>query len=43
VLVIEDDIRFGKIMIEKAHEMDLKIVIAISFGEVFDMVNKYNR
>jgi len=42
VLVIEDDIRFGKIMIEKAHEMDLKIVIATSFGDVFDMVNKYN-
>jgi HAMP domain-containing protein/signal transduction histidine kinase/CheY-like chemotaxis protein len=42
VLVIEDDIRFGKIMIEKAHEVDLKIVIATSFGDVFDMVNKYN-
>ncbi|MES1218113.1 MAG: response regulator, partial [Bacteroidota bacterium] len=42
VLVIEDDIRFGKIMIEKAHEIDLKIVIATSFGDVFDMVNKYN-
>ncbi len=42
VLVIEDDLRFGKIMIEKAHEMDLKIVIATSFGEVFDLVNKYS-
>jgi len=42
VLVIEDDIRFGKIMIERAHEMDLKIVIAGSFADVFDMVNKYN-
>src|SRR5439155_24164503 len=41
-LVIEDDIRFGKIMIEKAHEMDLKIVIATGFGAVFDMVNKYS-
>ena len=28
VLVIEDDIRFGKIMIERAHELDLKVVIA---------------
>ncbi len=42
VLVIEDDIRFGKIMIEKAHEMDLKIVIATGFGDVFDLFNKYN-
>ncbi len=42
VLVIEDDIRFGKIMIEKAHEMGLKIVIATHFAEVFDLVNNYN-
>ena len=42
VLVIEDDIRFGKIMIEKAHEMDLKVVIATHFAEVFDLVNNYN-
>jgi CheY-like chemotaxis protein/two-component sensor histidine kinase len=42
VLVIEDDIRFGKIMMERAHEMDLKIVVATTFGEVFDLVNKYN-
>jgi HAMP domain-containing protein/signal transduction histidine kinase/CheY-like chemotaxis protein len=42
VLVIEDDVRFGKIMIEKAHEMDLKVVVATQFGDVFDLVNKYN-
>ncbi len=42
VLVIEDDIRFGKIMIEKAHEMELKIVVATSFADVFDLTNKYN-
>ncbi|RYD58027.1 MAG: response regulator [Sphingobacteriales bacterium] len=42
VLVVEDDIRFGKIMIEKAHEMDLKVIIATSFGEVFELVNKYS-
>jgi len=42
VLVIEDDVRFGKIMIEKAHEMDLKAVVATHFADVFDMVNKYN-
>ncbi|HEX5655530.1 MAG TPA: HAMP domain-containing protein, partial [Chitinophagaceae bacterium] len=42
VLVIEDDIRFGKIMIERAHFTDLKVVIATNFGDVFDLVNKYN-
>jgi signal transduction histidine kinase/CheY-like chemotaxis protein len=42
VIVIEDDLRFGKIMVEKAHELDCKVVIATAFGEVFDLVNKYN-
>jgi len=42
VLVVEDDIRFAKIMIDKAHEMGLKVIIATNFGEVFDMMNKYN-
>jgi len=42
VLVIEDDITFGKIMLERAHEMDLKAVVATNFGEVFDLTNKYN-
>ena len=41
VLVVEDDVRFGKIMIEKAHELDLRIVVATNFGDVFDLVNKY--
>jgi len=42
ILVIEDDVRFGKIIMEKAHTMDLKVIIAISFGEVFELTNKYN-
>jgi HAMP domain-containing protein/signal transduction histidine kinase/DNA-binding response OmpR family regulator len=42
VLVVEDDIRFAKIMIDKAHEMDMKAVVATSFGEVFELTNKYN-
>ena len=42
VLVIEDDVRFGKIMIDKAHDVGLKVVVATHFGEVFDLVNKYN-
>jgi HAMP domain-containing protein/signal transduction histidine kinase/CheY-like chemotaxis protein len=42
VLVVEDDIRFAKIMIDKAHEMNLKIIVATNFGEVFELTNKYN-
>ncbi|HLA53799.1 MAG TPA: response regulator, partial [Flavitalea sp.] len=42
VLVVEDDQRFAKIMIDKAHETDLKVVVASNFGEVFDLVNKFN-
>jgi signal transduction histidine kinase/CheY-like chemotaxis protein len=42
VLVVEDDIRFSKIMIDKAHESGLKAVVATNFGEVFELVNKYN-
>ena len=29
VLIVEDDLRFGKIMIEKAHENGLKAIVAI--------------
>ena len=42
VMVVEDDIRFAKIMVEKAHELDLKVVVATSFGDVFDLANKYS-
>jgi len=42
VLIIEDDVNFAKIMIDKAHEMDLKAVVATNFSEVFDLTNKYN-
>ncbi|MET0394022.1 MAG: HAMP domain-containing protein [Chitinophagaceae bacterium] len=42
VLVIEDDLRFGKIIADKAHERGLKVVMATGFGDVFDLVNKYN-
>ncbi|WP_345256226.1 HAMP domain-containing protein [Flaviaesturariibacter amylovorans] len=42
VMVVEDDVRFAKIMVEKAHEMDLKAVVATSFGDVFELANKYS-
>jgi len=42
VLVIEDDLRFAKIMIEKAHERGLKVVVATSFSDIFVLANKYS-
>jgi hypothetical protein len=41
VLIVEDDLRFGKIMIEKAHE-GLKAIVAVSYIEVFDFINRFN-
>ncbi len=42
ILVVEDDLRFGKIILDKAHEKGLKVVIAVSYIEVFDFINRYN-
>ncbi len=42
VLIIEDDIRFARIIIEKAHERDMKAVVATGFSDVFTLVNKFN-
>ncbi|HYJ38056.1 MAG TPA: response regulator, partial [Chitinophagaceae bacterium] len=41
VMVVEDDLRFAKIMIEKAHEMEMKVVVATGFAEVLDLMNKF--
>jgi HAMP domain-containing protein/signal transduction histidine kinase/CheY-like chemotaxis protein len=42
LLVIEDDLRFTKILIDKAHDLGLKVVVAISYLEIFDSILKYN-
>jgi HAMP domain-containing protein/signal transduction histidine kinase/CheY-like chemotaxis protein len=42
LLVIEDDIRFINILIDKAHDMGLKVLVAISYLEIFDNIQKYN-
>ncbi len=42
VLVVEDDLRFGKIIIEKAHERGLKAVVATNYLEVFDFINRFS-
>ena len=41
VLIVEDDLRFGKIIVDKAHEYDLKAVVATNYIEVFDFVNRF--
>jgi len=41
VLVIEDDLRFGRIMIDRAHVDGLKVVIATNYVEIFNYVSRY--
>ncbi len=42
VLIVEDDFRFGKIIIDKVHEHELKAVVATNYLEVFDFVNRFS-
>jgi len=42
ILVVEDDLRFGKIILDKAHQKGLKVVVAVSYLEVFDFINRFN-
>jgi len=42
ILIVEDDMRFGKILIERAHEEGLKAVLATAYIEVFDFINRFN-
>ena len=41
LLVVEDDFRFGKIILEQAHEVGLKVIIATNYLEVFDFINRF--
>jgi HAMP domain-containing protein/signal transduction histidine kinase/CheY-like chemotaxis protein len=42
LLIVEDDLRFAKILIEKSHEHGLKAVVASNYLEVFDFVNRFS-
>jgi HAMP domain-containing protein/signal transduction histidine kinase/CheY-like chemotaxis protein len=41
ILIVEDDLRFGKIIIDKAHELGLKAIVATNYIEVFDFINRF--
>jgi signal transduction histidine kinase/DNA-binding response OmpR family regulator len=41
ILVVEDDLRFGRIILEKAHEHGLKTIVATNYLEVFDFINRF--
>src|SRR5258706_86509 len=41
VLIVEDDLRFGKILIERAHRENLKAIVAFNYIEVFDFINRF--
>ena len=42
VLIVEDDLRFGKIMLEKAHREGIKAIIASNYIEIFDFINRFD-
>jgi len=41
LLIVEDDLRFGRIIVEKAHHYDMKAVVATNYLEVFDFINRF--
>jgi CheY-like chemotaxis protein len=40
IMVVEHDLRFAEIMIEKAHESGLKALVATNYQEVFDFLTQ---
>jgi HAMP domain-containing protein/signal transduction histidine kinase/CheY-like chemotaxis protein len=41
ILIVEDDFRFAKIMIDRAHEFKLKAIVATNYLEVFEFINRF--
>lgn len=41
ILVIEDDIRFTKIMMDKVHDYGLKAIVATNYLEIFDSIQSF--
>jgi HAMP domain-containing protein/signal transduction histidine kinase/CheY-like chemotaxis protein len=41
ILIIEDDLRFAKIMMDMAHRHALKVIVASTYAEAFEFAGKY--
>src|SRR5690606_3795599 len=41
LLIVEDDLRFSKIILDKTRERELKGVVATNYLEVFDFINRF--
>ncbi len=41
ILIVEDDLRFAKILIEKSHVKGFKAIVATNYLEVFDFINRH--
>ena len=42
LLVVEDDLNFAGLILEKSHLFNLKTVVASRYNEIFSFINKYN-
>ncbi|HSD62364.1 MAG TPA: response regulator, partial [Ignavibacteriaceae bacterium] len=42
ILVVEDDLKFAKVILEKSHQSNLKTVIASRYNEIFTLANKFD-
>src|SRR5476651_2062583 len=42
ILVIEDDAHFTKIIIDKAHILDLKAIVSVTYLEIFNSIKDHN-
>jgi len=42
ILVVEDDVHFAKIIIDKAHDLDLKAIVAVTYLEIFNSIKDHN-
>ncbi|WP_207428393.1 HAMP domain-containing protein [Pedobacter sp. SYSU D00535] len=42
ILVVEDDLRFTKIMVDKARDFGLKAIVAVNYLEIFDALQNYS-
>ena len=42
LLIVEDDVRFAKIMVDKAHDNGIKAIVATKGNDVIDFINQFS-